>query len=193
MKQPVLPIANFLNVILNLFQDLFQSRFRTKFGMTEEVRSDREGLHFSAYSLLLTPCFFFLSSRTPPALSKVEVIRGRFQNRFQVHIGLIDSGSAVGMTKRGSKECHPELVSGSYRPNGFRLGGRNDKAGLHFSRLLLTSCCLLPILCSLSPVSRLLTQNRQLLHILPSMNARLTPNSVYSRCVTGIMWSRPIC
>jgi hypothetical protein len=81
------------------------------------------------------------------------------QNRFQTHIGLLDSGSAAGMTERG---CHPEdvipeinsgqaldpdpgSVSGSVsepsRLNGFRLGGRNDNEGLRFSTycLLLTS------------------------------------------------------
>jgi hypothetical protein len=39
-----------------------------------------------------------MSSRTPPALSKVEVIRDLFQN----HLGLMNSGSAAGMTEKGS-------------------------------------------------------------------------------------------
>jgi hypothetical protein len=44
-----------------------------------------------------------------------------FQDRFQDHIGLMDSGSAAGMTKRvAEKKCHPELVSESISELDFK-------------------------------------------------------------------------
>jgi hypothetical protein len=34
---------------------------------------------------------------------------------------------SAGMLRSGN--CHPEIISGFYRVNGFRSGGRNDKTG----------------------------------------------------------------
>ena len=60
--------------------------------MTEEVRSYKDALHFSTYSLLLTSCFLFL---VPCLLSTVYCIL------IPTYFLLLASCS-----------CHPELGSG---------------------------------------------------------------------------------
>jgi hypothetical protein len=104
---------------------------------------------------------------------------GLFQDQFQNRIVLMDSGPGAGMTERSvvpdsgsgagmtKRGCHPEFISGSvsesipesYRLNGFRPGGRNDKAGLNFSihSLFPAYCLLSTVYCFLSPVYRLLS------------------------------------
>jgi hypothetical protein len=68
-------------------------------------------------------------------LLPVPVILNLFQDLFQNHLGLMDSGPAAGMTKR---ECHFEDVTLNVFQNRFQDQSR-------FRNLLLAAYCLLPV------------------------------------------------